>query len=492
LPETEQLTHRDRLLRAQRDPTWWIDQAFGHDLWARQRQIIESVRDHRITAVKSCHAAGKSFIAADVALWYLYTHVPSIVITTAPTNRQVEGILWKEIHTSFNRAIRPLGGTILSQELKIDSNWFAWGFTAPEYDPDRFQGFHEIHILVIVDEASGISEEIFSAIDGIMTGDEARLLLIGNPTNPSGRFAKLFKTPGVSKISIPAFATPNFTVFGITEEDIVRDTWEAKIMGDLPTPYLVTPRWVRERYLDWTPDSPLYQAKVLANFPESAEDTLIPLSWIEAAINRELVPGTPVELGVDIARYGSDKTVLVLRKGNVARIVEVRAKQGTMETAGLVKVVRERGGASYAKVDADGLGAGVYDRLEEVELEEQQATGRDRENPYREMHTGLAAADPERFGNTRAEWYWGLRQRFEEGDIDIEDDEELTAQLATLKYKLNSRGQIFIEKKEDMKKRGLPSPDKADALMLAFAPVPVTPEDEVVWLNEEETLISVI
>ncbi|MEN6396670.1 MAG: hypothetical protein ABFC78_09330 [Methanoregula sp.] len=447
--------------RALDDPVWWIREVLGREPWEKQIEIIESVRDHRTTAVKSCHASGKSFDAGAIALWFLYAHQPSIVLTTAPTDRQVRGILWKEIRKNFQRAKLPLGGTILTQELKLAEDWFAWGFTAPDYDPDRFQGFHEIYLLVIADESSGVSDEIFEGIDGVLTSEQCRLLMIGNPTNPTGRFARAFKSPDVNKISISAFETPNFTTFGITDEDMVMNRWESKITGELPAPYLITPRWVHERLHDWTHDSPLYAAKVLAQFPEAGTDTLIPLHWVEAAVDRTLKRTSPAELGVDVARYGSDQTVIILRQGPVARITKTMPMSSTMAVAGeVIKALRETG-ASSAKVDAVGIGAGTVDRLVE-----QRA-------PVEEMQSGATSSDPEVYLNTRAEWYWGLRIRFETGDIDIENDAELISQLSNIKYMINSRGQIQIESKEDMKKRGLPSPDKADTLMLAFAKKPL-------------------
>jgi hypothetical protein len=450
------------LNRALQDPEWWVRTVLGHTPWQKQIDILNSVRDNTTTAVKSCHGAGKSFSAADVALWYLYTHRPSIVLTTAPTDRQVKGILWKEIRKSYQRSVYPLGGDLLTQELKLDADWFAWGFTAPDYDPDRFQGFHEIHILVVVDEASGVSEEIFEGIDGVLTSEHARLLMIGNPTNPSGRFAKAFKSTGTSKISISAFDTPNFTEFGITEEDILMKTWEDKITGDLPAPYLVTPRWVADRLIDWGLSSPLYLSRIKAQFPAQSDDTLIPLYLIEAAVERNLTPCEPSELGVDVARFGADETVVMHRRGPVARIIQTLPICDTMGLTGhVVRAMREHD-TTAAKIDGVGVGAGVLDRLVELGL------------PALDMQSGAGAMDPEKYKNARAEWWWGLRTRFEDGDIDIENDELLISQLANIKYKVTSRGQILIESKEDMKKRGLPSPDRADTLMLLFGvPKPV-------------------
>ncbi len=439
------------------DPVWWTSTALGAKLWDKQAEIMRAVRDHQEVAVASCHGAGKSFNAACDVLWYLYNHRPSIVITTAPTNRQVKGILWKEIKGLHSRARIKLGGQPLSQELRIANDWLAWGFTAPDYDPERFQGFHEQNILIVVDEAAGVSEHIYQAIDGILTSEGARLLMISNPTHASGRFGQSFKMPGVAKISISAFDTPNFTAFDITRDDIRKGTWEDKITGDLPMPYLVTPSWVAKRYQRWGETSPLYQSRVEGKFPKQGTDTLIPLDWIERAQRATLEPGEPVELGVDVARYGIDETVSILRRGSVARITKVLPMSNTMETAGMVVVERREHGVQISKVDAEGLGAGVYDRLDE------------QDEPVVEMRSGMKAEDSEKFADARSEWLWGLRQRFEQGDIDIEDDDELAAQLANIKYKINSRGQIKVESKDEMRRRGLPSPDRADALMFAFA-----------------------
>ena len=445
------------LEKAKSNPQWWVQNVLGSKLWHKQIEVLESIRDNQEIAVASCHGAGKSYVAACAALWYVCCHRPAIVITTAPTDRQVKGILWKEIRLAHQKAKVPIGGKLLSQELKFDSNHWIWGFTAPEYDPDRFQGFHEVNVLVIVDEAVGVSEQIYQAIEGILTSENAKLLMISNPTDASGRFGQSFKTAGIKKIGISAFDTPNFTDFNITEEDIEQDIWQEKITGQLPMPYLITPNWVSQRYKRWGRESPLYHSRVKGQFPQQGTDSLIPLAWVQAAMERSLDPGEPVELGIDVARYGPDETVFLLRQGPVARMKKVIPMGDTMETTGQTIKMMAETGAVVAKIDADGLGAGVYDRMQE------------QGKPTLEMRSGMKASDSERFANTRAEWWWGLRERFEEGDIDIEEDEELISQLSSMKYKVNSRGQIQVEGKDEMKKRGLPSPDRADALMLVFA-----------------------
>jgi hypothetical protein len=421
---------------------------------------MEAVRDHKHTAVKSCHGAGKDWIASRVVLWFLYNHEPSIVITTGPTMRQVKGILWKEIAVAHRSAQFRLGGTLLQQELKLAPNWWAWGFTAADTDPDRFQGFHEENVLVVVDEASGVSPDIYLAVDGILTSQNARELEIGNPTDPSSSFAGSFRKPRVKKISISAFDTPNFTAFGITQEDIASGEWREKITGDLPYPTLVTPEWVRDKYEDWGPENPLYRSRVLAEFPSEGVDTLIPMAWVEAAQNRELEPTEPNVLGVDVAVEGDDLCVIAQRRGPVLRIRKRWGKTDTMTTTGHVVRELEETGAEIAQVDVVGVGAGVVHRLGEMD------------KPVAAASAGKNANDPEKYANQRAEWFWGLRSRFESGDIDLDPaDEDLAAQLCAIKWKPDSRGRVQLQKKELMKKEIGCSPDDADAAAIAFAKV---------------------
>ena len=452
--------------RLRRDPVGSIEKLFRVELWSRQREIVRAVSEHPRTAVRSCHGPGKTFLAGNIALWYLYAHRPSIVLTTAPTWRQVEKLLWKELRASYARA-GVLGGNLLpkSPELQlIHDQWYAAGLSTNQ--PDRFQGYHEKHILVVVDEAAGVPEDIFEAIQGVLTSEHSRLLLLGNPTSIGGTFHKAFRSPGYHTIHISAFDTPNFTTFGITEQDFHDNTWEAKIAGPLPNPKLITPAWAYDKFVTWGPDSPAYQARVMGNFPEGADDTLIPLAWVEAAQARWLdaEPGEPVEIGCDVARYGSDESVIAIRRGGRVEPLLVYAQKDTMETAGLVKAAHAETGATAIKVDEIGIGAGVVDRLKELKC---PATG---------VNVATAAAEPERFANLRAELWWNLREmldpnpRVNPNPIALPPDDQLLADLTNVKYKIDSRGRIQLESKEEIKKRLGRSPDRGDAVVLAFAP----------------------
>jgi len=442
----------------QTEPVDFIELGFNNQLWNKQCEIVNSVRDNKYTAVRSCHDIGKSFIAARLVLWFIYAFPDSKVISTAPTFKQVQDILWREIREAKNKASIPLSGTINQTELDISEEHFAIGISTNE--ADRFQGFHAQYILLIVDEASGVAQDIFDASEGIVSSQNARVLYIGNPTSTEGQFYKSFKTPGFNKISISAFDTPNFTEFGITPKDIADDTWKVKITHDLPRPYLITPDWVRDKYVRWGPDSPLYFSRVLGEFPMQTSDMLIPLGMIEAAVNRDIVPveGDPEQIGADIARFGSDKTIFITRKGGKVVDISQHSHNDTMVTAALLHDYA--GFHPYGKlcVDVVGIGAGVVDRLRQIESKREVT----------DVNVGMPAMDTERFLNLRAEIYWNLRERFVNGDIQIPNDDDLIAQLSNIKFRYTPKGQVQLESKEDMKARGLSSPDKADALALAF------------------------
>lgn len=442
------------------DPVGWARERLGLHLWSKQQEIATSVVDHKRTAVKSCHDAGKSFIAGTVGQYWIDVHPPgeAFVVSTAPTYRQVHAILWEEIRAGAKRAKargNPLPGRILqSDEWKLDDGTLVgWGRKPANQDEHGFQGIHRRFVLVILDEACGIPEQLWTAVEAITTNADCRILAIGNPDDPNTEFGNVCKPgSGWNVIQISAFDTPNFT-----DEPV----------PDAIRPLLLSPEWEEDKRKRWGETSPRYISKVLGDFPELGDDTLISPKWIEAAQARTLDPGPRSVLSVDVARFGSDSTILALCRGPVVRVVAEYSKQRTTETTGKVIAAKREHGADEVRVDGVGVGAGVVDELLEA--------GHD----VVDMQSGAAALDSEHFANARAEWWWGLRERFEQGDIDIDpDDDELAAQLGSVKYKYTARGQVLIESKDDMKKRGLPSPDRADAVMLGKAHVP--PPDEVV------------
>ena len=444
------------------DPSYFTQKILNKTLWPVQAEILRSVRDNMRTAVRSCHGIGKTFTAAMCILWFLYTRPKAIVLSTAPTWRQVEKLIWKEIRSAYRESAIPLGGNLLPKtpELHlIHDEWYAAGLSTNE--PDRFQGFHEEHILVVVDEAAGVNLEIYEAIEGILTSSGARLLLIGNPMAIGTPFYDAFtKAVGYKTFHVSAYDTPNFTSAGITPEDIANDTWQEKAR-EIPYPRLITPQWVSDRYKAWGESSAPYQVRVMGNFPQQGEDTLIPLLWIELAMERweDTPDGQPVQIGVDVAAFGSDKTVIAVRKGQKVTTLNVYSQKDTRETAGLVRLHAQENETQKVAVDEIGIGRGVVDSLEE--------------EGFYDVGVNVAerATDPERYHNLRAELWYSFRELLDpdKEPIALPPDDELLSELASVKYKLDARGAIQIESKEDMKKRLGHSPDRADAVVLAFA-----------------------
>lgn len=451
-----------------KDPVEWASKRLRLELWSKQRDIAQSVKDNRRTAVRSCHDAGKSFIASVIAAWWIDTHPPgeAFVVSTAPTYKQVHAILWEEIRKRHKQGSLP-GRVLQSDEWKLDDGTIVgYGRKPADQDEHGFQGIHRRYVLVILDEACGVPDQLWTAVEAITTNADCRILAIGNPDDPSTEFGSVCKPgSGWSTIGISAFDTPNFT---------------DELVSEKLRPLLLDPEWVEDKKRRWGVDSPRYLSKVLGEFPEVGDDTLISPALIEAAQQRTLDKGPEKRLGVDVARFGSDETIVMRGDGPVIRTVGAYSKQATTETTGKVVVAaRAVGEPLEIRVDGVGVGGGVVDRLMEM------ATAPDRPIDdvwwVIDMQAGSAPQDPSRFLNARAEWYWGLREQFQDGDIDIDpEDDDLAAQLGTIKFKYTSRGQVQIESKDDMKKRGLPSPDRADTLMLTCAFVPEPHEERVV------------
>jgi hypothetical protein len=258
--------------RCQKDPAFFVSEILGDDAWETQIEIMESVRDNRVTAVPSCHSSGKSWTAGRIALWFGSCHYGAKVITTAPTERQVKGVLWGEILRAAKSSSFPIGGEATAMRLAFAPDHWIWGFTAPDWDESRFQGFHAPHILVVVDEASGISAALSDQIDSLLAGGHARKLLIGNPVVSGCSFERDCNSRAVHTIPISAWDTPNFQTFGITEEDMISGEWQNKVAGkEMPHPELITPDWVAERLEIWGVDSNAWQTRIRGLFPRTVE-----------------------------------------------------------------------------------------------------------------------------------------------------------------------------------------------------------------------------
>lgn len=243
------------------DPVGYVREVLGGHPWSKQREILEALRDHDRVTVRSSHGTGKTWLAANAALWFLNTRKNSIVLSTAPTWRQVSELLWREVRAVHGRCHLP--GQCNETDLELGPQWYAMGLSTN--DPDRFQGFHAEHLLLICDEAAGIPPSIYEAAEGVLTTVGSKRLLIGNPTSTVGTFYNSHHGPGSKawyRVHIAARHSPNFTGEAIAEE--VRKK-------------LVTQQWALERAEEWGENSGRYRARVEGEF--SREEGLVYPEW---------------------------------------------------------------------------------------------------------------------------------------------------------------------------------------------------------------------
>jgi hypothetical protein len=460
------------------DPVAWAEEKLGVKLWSIQKKILRALKNHRRVAVQSCHEIGKSFVASVATGYWIDVHPPgdAFVITSAPSGPQVRTILWREIGRVHTRG--GLAGQINQTEWILDirgkREQVAIGRKPNDYDPTAFQGIHARWVMYIFDEACGMPPALWEAADSLIANDRGRALAFGNPDDPLSEFSQICKPgSGWHVIQVGAFDSPNFT-----GEELPTEVSEQ----------LIGRTYVEERRRKWASDwvwkedgkriwceppegknpaetGMIWQSKVLGLFPTVAEEgTLIPLAWIQRAQKRTLPAIGESHLGVDVGG-GGDSSCGAHKKGQVVRILWEDQNPDTMHTTGKAVAACRDLGATLVKVDAIGIGKGVCDRGKEQEL------------PFEPINVGEKPVDETKFTRLRDELWWHVRILFENGLIDIdEEDEDLAAELADIRYKRLSNGKIQIESKLDAKKRGVPSPNRADALMIACAPLKPKPK----------------
>lgn len=484
--------------RYRQRPEQWVQQRLGETIWSGQQRVLHSLATKRRTAVKSCHEIGKSFIAARAIGWWIDT-LPlgeAFVVTSAPTAPQVEAILWREfgrVHAKGN----------LPGRLNQTEWWYtpgagkdeliAFGRKPADTDPTAFQGIHAPYVLFLLDEACGIPAALWEAADSLIANDNSKALVIGNPDDPLSHFATVCKPgSGWNVVEIGAFDTPNFTgefmpkfvldqLIGRTYVEEKRAQWAPNWYwvdaGGNPSDFEHGVQCVCPEGEDPQDTDPYWQSKVLGKFPStSGVNALFPEAWIQQAQARSLQPLGDNELGVDVGG-GGDSSCGAHRRGPVVRIRWEDHNPDTMETCGNAVTHRQETGATLVKVDSIGIGRGVADR------------GKELGEPFVAVNVGEAVEGFDTEGkplsdyyiNKRAFYYWGLRERFEQGNIDIDKrDVQLAKELANIRYKRTSSGKIQIESKDDMKKRKLPSPNRMEAVMLSFAPADEV-DNSVAW-----------
>lgn len=423
-----------------------------------QVEVLSALAEHRRVAARSPHGGGKTSVAALAVLWFAATRdaagVPWKVLTTAGAWRQLERYLWPEIHR-WERALRwdalglrPWRDGRESFDLGLRLR-HGEAFAGASDNAALLEGLHADSVLLVLDEAKSIPSATWDAVEGALSGTgEAFALAISTPGDPSGRFYALCtQQPGLS----------DWHPIHVTLEQAV-------------SAGRISPTWAEQRALQWGASSSVYQNRVLGEFASSDEDSVIPLEWVEQAMDRWRFwkasgagPTGPVVVGVDVARFGTDKTAICVRQGNVLLSVERHALEDTMATTGRV-VAKLRPGAR-AVVDVIGVGGGVADRLREQGCSVDgfnASEGSDAKDRSGELG----------FLNRRSEAWWGLRELLDPAygpEVALVPDDQLLGDLCAPKWSVTSAGKIQIEAKDAIRKRLGRSPDAGDAVVMAFA-----------------------
>lgn len=473
-------------------PVEWTTEKIREVLTDDQKRIMRSVVEHKYTAVKSCNGVGKSRTASRLAAHWIDSHPlgEAFVVTTAPTRSQVHNVLWRYIGQLHRDAQLP-GYVTGDDDWKLDHAGsspepIAYGRKPADNNPGAFSGIHAQYVLVILDEACGVPESLYHVASSLATNRNARVLAIGNPDDPSSYFAKVCEPGSVwNVIQIDALRSDNMTVKNLRKYPEVRKLMiregispSTKEVPEIIADSLVDPGWVNDQISAMGIDSPMFSSKVRGEFPIVTNDTLIAPHFVTLAQARETDPAPGIaRLGVDVARYGVDHTIIVSRQGAHARVVRDIPYSPVTTVAGEVIAYTDKHWAAKslplppACVDDAGVGGGVVDILAEsgypvVPIVHTQGS-------VQKLANGKS-----RFFNRRSELLWNLREAFvgksgtgEDGWIDIDpEDHVLAAQLTNIKYRINQHGQIVVESKDEMKARRLPSPDRADALSFSLAP----------------------
>ncbi len=456
--------------RWRRDPVAFAQEVLGIDPWTdepgrdSQATVLRSNAFDLTSYTRSGHKTGKSTDAAIIALWN-YSLFPGVrVIMTAPTWRQVEEVVWREVGILYRRALKrgyDLGGKLAERPdrgLRGPQDREVWGFSTD--DPDRFSGISGARVVYLLDEAAGIEDAIDEAIEGNRAGG-AQKHGYGNPTQTTGFFFRAFHEE---------------SNLGVTHHLNSERTPNARGDG-APRPGLATAAFIERARVKWHPHEthPIYGYRVRGDFPAQASHSVFGLAAVQAATQR-WTPHCPeralphrLEVGLDCARFGDDSNVVQALRGWYAYMPKATAGQDSIQVAGWARKVvndlrtpqeRSRGPKPRVKVDVIGIGAGVFDQLKASAPELEVVPVNGSSSPTTEPTDG----DPG-FTNLRAEMHFAAADWIATGALP--PDAELRSELLAIRYSFHRLGPLKVEEKDEIKKRIGRSPDRSDALTLA-------------------------
>ena len=453
-------------------PVRFQKRALGRKLWDKQKEIARSIVTHKSLAVKGCHGSGKTFLVAGLIPWWLLSDPESIALWIAPTLRQVK-TGWNEVVTAIKDMQLRLPEPTTTG-WKLGPNNYAQGFSSSK--GVNAQGFHGKRVLIIADEAIGISPDLWDAIEGVRAAGDVTVIKLCNPTVPSGPvfedFTRLRGTPGHATVTISAFDTPN--LHGLTMEKLLALPEEQLEVA--PMPWLTRRRWVREMFFKWGPNNPRFLARVMGEFPTQADDAVFNLAWIERAglpfdpdaLAPYVAARQYIQVGIDIAGPGDDETVATARLGPFVVAMEAWPDADPLDKVRQwLTVLQQRFAGCPLVVVGDTVGIGYYFM---------RALARDRYDVRGFVASG-GPLDPVLYKNAKAEAYFQLREHMRDGHVQGLVDEDTKAQLADIRYR-ERLGKIEIEHKAEARERGSSSPDRAESLVIAY--VRLVPRQQMV------------
>jgi phage terminase large subunit len=443
-------------IRAWKDnPERFVRECIGAtpDEW--QCDVLKAVGTHQRVALKASKGPGKSTVMAWLLWWFMATRAHPRVIATSISAANLKDGLWTEVSRwrSQSPFLTAAFDWTAERVTAVDhpSTWWAsaraWSQSADStQQSNTLAGVHADHMMFLIDEAGGIPDAVVATAEAGLAnadparGTEAKLIIAGNPTHLSGPLYR-----------------------ACTQERAL--WWVKEITGDPDDPQRaprVSIAWAREQIAKYGRDNPWVLVNVFGKFPPGQADTLLGVEEVGLAATRVLTErdyqDEPKVLGVDVARFGDDETCIMLRQGRAAFRPKSFRNLDTMETAGQVALVIDKQMPDAVFIDVTGIGAGVVDRLSQLGY------------PVIGVDFGSRALSG-KFANKRAEMWWTMADWVRAGGA-IPDDATLRSELPGPKYKFTSDGRLLLESKDDMKKRGVPSPNRADALALTFgAPV---------------------
>lgn len=436
-----QAEFREAIIKFRQDPVLFVRTFFNVDPDPIQAEIMRAVaRGDRGVAVKSGHGVGKTCTLSWLSIWWISVFYKAKVSITAPTSGQLNDALLPELKSWIRQMPEDMHELYNIKQDRIeftacpDLNFIS-AKTSRAEQPDAMQGVHAEHVLLIGDEASGIPEQVYEASGGSMSAEHACMLLAGNPVRSTGYFYDIFAR--------------------------LADSWTTFTISCLDSPR-VSREYIEEAKVRYGEDSNAYRVRVLGEFPRGDDDTVIPIELVQSAIGRDVRPTGNIVWGLDVARFGTDASALCKRHGNTVK-EPVRIWRGldTMQVTGAV--VAEWEATDHANrpldimVDSIGLGSGVVDRLRELKL------------PARGINVSESPAMKSQYVNLKAELWYKARGWFEARDCFLSKDPRLETELVTPRFSFTSSGKVKVEGKDDIRRRGVGSPDAADAFVLTFA-----------------------